>query len=76
MAHLSDRGCYGHRSLDLRRPRNPAAPPVSASVLRGAHTPFSLPPPDLKAPSSKTLAMQKQTDKSGWSGGGTDIRDV
>lgn len=61
---------------------------LSASVPRGAHGPPQLralrgqqsaparrsPFPSLEAPSSKTLAMQKQTGKSGGSGGGTPAK--
>jgi hypothetical protein len=60
----------------------PACLPASASC--GAHptepelpapaTPLTLSLSALEAPSSKTLAMQKQTGKSGGSGGGTPAK--
>jgi hypothetical protein len=78
---MSERGAIT-ACVDLRRPRNPAAPPVCLPPPRAAPTqpnPSSQhqrrrSPSAFEAPSSKTLAMQKQTGKSGGSGGGTPAK--
>ena len=62
--------------LNLCRPRNPADPLVrlhrSAQPIPSSE--HVLPRSAFEAPSSKTLAMQKQTGKSGGSGGGTPAK--